>query len=96
MAHVVLACDGTAVAVCVAVLSLWCMVHGAEDCCKRPEFTGPNRTLVCGQECCFGAFIHIGARARTPTGTRLYTRKYGCPAYMHATRTYVHACTDVS
>ena len=41
---------------CVAVLSLWCMVHGAEDCCKRPPPTGPNRTLLCGQECCFGAF----------------------------------------
>ena len=41
---------------CVALLGLWCMVHGAEDCCKRPESTCPNRTLVCGQECCFGAF----------------------------------------
>ena len=41
---------------CVAFLGLWCMVHGAEDCCKRPESTCPNRTLVCGQECCFGAF----------------------------------------
>ena len=41
---------------CVAFLGLWCMVHGADNCCKRPESTCPNRTLVCGQECCFGAF----------------------------------------
>ena len=41
---------------CVAFLGLWCMVHGAEDFCKRPKPTGPNRTLLCGQECCFGAF----------------------------------------
>ena len=39
-----------------AFLGLWCMVHGADDGCKCPQPTGPNRTLICGQECCFGAF----------------------------------------
>ena len=38
---------------CVALLGLWCMVHGAEDCCKRPEPNWPVQYTLIGARALF-------------------------------------------